>query len=249
MELMLRQLGLTEYEVKAYLALLKTEPTTAYKLGKLSGIPTGRIYDVADNLVSKGMFSVLSEKPKYLKAINPKIAVSALLTKKENEWKKSKEQINKIISKLEKKKIQEEPITLSKGRESFYYNILDLYNLAQKEILTIVGGLTAVKKGVDLETASKTAIKKGVNYKMIVPLTKKNEKVARKLAKQGIKIRNYPTKGLRLAIIDEKICLLTLADESLPYERATIRIENPVFCKAMKHLFNALWEKAKPIVI
>jgi len=36
MELMLRQLGLTEYEVKAYLALLKTEPTTAYKLGKLS---------------------------------------------------------------------------------------------------------------------------------------------------------------------------------------------------------------------
>ncbi len=247
MELMLRQLGLTEYEVKAYLALLKTEPTTAYKLGKLSGIPTGRIYDVADNLVSKGMISVLSGKPKYLKAINPKIAVSALLTKKENEWKKNKEQINKIISKLEKKKIQEEPITLSKGRESFYYNILDIYNLAQKEILTIVGGLTAVKKGVDLETVSKIALKRCVKHRMIVPLTKETEKIARRLIKHGIEIRTYPVKGLRLDIMDEKICLLAVADESLSYERATIRIENPVFCKAIKHLFNALWEKAKPI--
>lgn len=249
MELMLRQLGLTEYEVKAYLALLKTEPTTAYKLGKLSGIPTGRIYDVADNLVSKGMFSVLSEKPKYLKAINPKIAVSALLTKKENEWKKSKEQINKIISKLEKKKIQEEPITLSKGRETYYYNILDLQNLAKKELLTIAGGLTAVKRGVDLSTASKIAIKKGVDLRMIVPLNKKNEDSAKEMIKMGINIRSYPIKGLRLNIVDGKICILTLVDESLSYERATIRIENPVFCKAMKHLFNALWEKAKPIVI
>jgi len=247
MELMLRQIGLTEYEVKAYLALLKIEPTTAYKLGKLSGIPTGRIYDVADNLVSKGMFSVLSEKPKYLKAINPKIAVSALLTKKENEWKKSKEQINKIISKLEKKKIQEEPITLSKGRETYYYNILDLHNLAKKELLTIVGGLTAVKRGVDLSTASKMAIKRGVNFRMIVPLNKKNEDSAKEMVKMGINIRSYPIKGLRLSIIDGKICILTLVDESLSYERTTIRIENPVFCKGMKHLFNALWEKAKPM--
>ncbi|MBU4493132.1 MAG: hypothetical protein KKA61_02080 [Nanoarchaeota archaeon] len=247
MELLLRQIGLTEYEVKAYLALLKTEPTTAYKLGKLSGIPTGRIYDVADNLVSKGMIAVLSGRPKYLKAINPKIAVSALLTKKENEWKKNKEQINKIINKLEKKKIQEEPITLSKGRESFYYNILDLHNIAKKELLTIVGGLTAVKKGVDLETASKTAIKRGVNFRMILPLNKKNEDSAKEMIKMGINIRSYPIKGLRLNIVDGKICVLTLVDKSLSYERATIRVENPVFCRGMKHLFNALWEKAKPI--
>lgn len=247
MELMLRQLGLTEYEVKAYLALLKTEPTTAYKLGKLSGIPTGRIYDVADNLVSKGMIAVLSGKPKHLKAINPKIAVSALLTKKENEWKKSKEQIKKIINKLEKKKIQEEPITLSKGRETYYYSILDLHNLAKKELLTIAGGLTAVKRGVDLSTASKIAIKKGVDLRMIIPLNKENEGFAKEMIKIGINIRSYPIEGLRLNIVDGKICILTLVDESLSYERTTIRIENPVFCKAMKHLFNALWEKAKPI--
>ena len=93
------------------------------------------------------------------------------------------------------------------------------------------------------------AIKRGVNLRMIVPLNKKNEDSAKEMIKMGINIKSYPIKGLRLNIVDGKICILTLVDESLSYERTTIRIENPVFCKAMKKLFNALWEKAKPILI
>ena len=64
----------------------------------------------------------------------------------------------------------------------------------------------------------------------------------------GVEVRDYPIEGLRVNLIDEKLCLLlTLVDESLPYNGATITIESPVFCNGIKKMFNSLWEKAEII--
>ncbi len=42
----LRDLGLSEYEARAYRSLLGAGPTTAKELSDASGIPIGRVYDV-----------------------------------------------------------------------------------------------------------------------------------------------------------------------------------------------------------
>ncbi len=52
-------LGLSEYEGMAYLTLLKESPSTAYELGKNSGIPTSKIYQVINKLSRKGIVSVV----------------------------------------------------------------------------------------------------------------------------------------------------------------------------------------------
>ncbi len=77
MQELLRQLNLTQYEIKAYLALLKADKVTAYQLGKISRIPSGRIYDVVDSLVSKGIVSVLPGTPRLIKAVDPRICLSS----------------------------------------------------------------------------------------------------------------------------------------------------------------------------
>ena len=46
----LTQLGFSEYEAKAYIALLKESPLTAYEVAKSSGIPTSKIYEVIRKL-------------------------------------------------------------------------------------------------------------------------------------------------------------------------------------------------------
>lgn len=122
-----------------------------------------------------------------------------------------------------------------------------MQNIAKKEMLQIVGSLTGAKRGVPLHEGAKRSLKRGVKQKMIVPLTMENEKEVKKIIKLGVEVRNYPIKGLRLDLVDEKVCLLSIVDESLPYNRATITIENYVFCKGMKKMFNSLWEKSKPI--
>ncbi len=53
--LKLTQLGLSEYEAKAYVALLRESPASAYEIAKNSGIPTSKIYEVIRRLESRGM--------------------------------------------------------------------------------------------------------------------------------------------------------------------------------------------------
>ena len=54
---LLVQLGLTNYEAKAYHALLQRGSSTASQVAELSGLPRQRIYDVLAGLVAKGLAS------------------------------------------------------------------------------------------------------------------------------------------------------------------------------------------------
>ncbi len=49
----LLSLGFSEYEGKAYIALLKENPLTAYEISKKSGIPSSKIYEVVKRLESR----------------------------------------------------------------------------------------------------------------------------------------------------------------------------------------------------
>ena len=49
----LKQVGFSEYEAKAYIALLEENPLTAYEIAKSSGIPTSKIYEVIKRLENK----------------------------------------------------------------------------------------------------------------------------------------------------------------------------------------------------
>ncbi len=50
----LMALGFSEYEAKAYLALLRENPVTGYQLSKLSGVPRSMIYEVIGKLIARG---------------------------------------------------------------------------------------------------------------------------------------------------------------------------------------------------
>jgi len=57
----LMKLGFSEYEGKAYLALLHKNPATAYEIGKASGIPTSKVYEVLKKLIQKGIALIVDE--------------------------------------------------------------------------------------------------------------------------------------------------------------------------------------------
>lgn len=48
------QIGFSEYEAKAYLALLRESPATGYQLAKTSGVPRSMIYEVLGKLTARG---------------------------------------------------------------------------------------------------------------------------------------------------------------------------------------------------
>jgi sugar-specific transcriptional regulator TrmB len=48
------KIGFSEYEAKAYVALLRESPATGYQLSKLSGVPRSMIYEVVGKLTARG---------------------------------------------------------------------------------------------------------------------------------------------------------------------------------------------------
>jgi sugar-specific transcriptional regulator TrmB len=57
-------IGFSEYEARAYVALLQTNPATAYEVARMSGIPTSKIYEVLARLSDKRVVSTTDSKTK-----------------------------------------------------------------------------------------------------------------------------------------------------------------------------------------
>jgi sugar-specific transcriptional regulator TrmB len=53
------RLGFSEYEAKAYLALLRKSPVSGYELAKVSSVPRSMIYEVMGKLTSRGAAMIL----------------------------------------------------------------------------------------------------------------------------------------------------------------------------------------------
>jgi sugar-specific transcriptional regulator TrmB len=70
--LKLTQLGLSEYEAKAYTALLRESPLTAYEIAKNSGIPSSKVYEVIKKLEFRQMVqSVQRERSRMFVPVSP----------------------------------------------------------------------------------------------------------------------------------------------------------------------------------
>ncbi|HEU5100267.1 MAG TPA: helix-turn-helix domain-containing protein [Roseiflexaceae bacterium] len=64
---LLQQVGLNKYEAEAYAALLQHGPLTGYELGKRSGVPLSRSYEILERLTVKGLALVQpGDPPRYI---------------------------------------------------------------------------------------------------------------------------------------------------------------------------------------
>jgi sugar-specific transcriptional regulator TrmB len=65
------KLGLSEYEAKAYVALVRKSPVTGYGVAKISGVPRSMIYEVLGKLVARGAAMTLRKGDSTLYAPVP----------------------------------------------------------------------------------------------------------------------------------------------------------------------------------
>ncbi len=114
-EARLKEFGLNEYEVRAYLTLIKSGPLTAGELATLSKVPQPRIYDVIRTLMAKGFIITSQGRPKRVIPLSPDLVMDALK-------KRYDERIKEIKAALEKMYTPREEIgsvTVVKSRITF----------------------------------------------------------------------------------------------------------------------------------
>ena len=72
-------LGLTQYEAKAYVALVRRDSFTAAQVARQAGVPRQRIYDVLSSLVEKGLASARPGDVVKYAAVAPELAIERLV--------------------------------------------------------------------------------------------------------------------------------------------------------------------------
>ena len=96
----LEQIGLTEGEIKVYLALLKLGQTTAGPIVDESRVTRSKIYDILERLKNKGLVSYITKgATKYFGAADPN-NILGYLEHKEEDIREEKEAVRQILPEL-----------------------------------------------------------------------------------------------------------------------------------------------------
>jgi len=129
----LKELGFTEYEAKAYTALVQKSHISAYQVSKNSGIPRARIYDILDVLVEKGL--VLKEEA-VDQTTYCSIPVEMFLQQIQQRWQSNFTSISDQLERLESKEQEAEPkVLMLKGRQTIINYCQSLLKKAEKKVL------------------------------------------------------------------------------------------------------------------
>jgi sugar-specific transcriptional regulator TrmB len=98
----LTRLGLTEYEARAYAALLKENPASPYEIAKNSGIPTSKIYEVITRLASREMIQAIQgERSKMYIPLSPDELLQGFRTSMEDTLQAVKRELQGVKSGLD----------------------------------------------------------------------------------------------------------------------------------------------------
>src|SRR3989344_5359210 len=99
-EELFRKIGLTEGEIKVYLALVKLGETTIGPLGKESKVTKSKIYDILDKLIAKGLIGHnIKNQTKHFIANNPKLILE-YLSKKSEELEQTQQEATLLVDQL-----------------------------------------------------------------------------------------------------------------------------------------------------
>jgi sugar-specific transcriptional regulator TrmB len=268
---LLKQAGLTEYEARACLALIRFGKCSADRISSAEDIPLPRVYDTMSSLAKRGLVAVSRTRPQTFMITDFKRFFKILKSDEKRRSEKKIREIDKVSSKFMKisnsikiaKPKEEKGDILSYSREM---NISEVWeetqNQTKKEFLVFAGDISWVSsRSKDI----KKLIKKGVDYRVlwskpfkeVVPNVKKSLKLGIKL-----KCYNNPSSDLRAIISDGK--KISLIRKTLKHgidvkklkkelrwsedvaDYSGVLIISGMISKVFRDYFYLLWESSTP---
>ena len=150
-ELELRKLGLTEKEVRVYLAGLELGPSSVKKIAEMAKITRPTAYEIIKSLERKGLFAETpkgkKQKKKRLFAVQSPERILGILRTQKREIEEKEREFIRIISTLRSKyylKNQSE-IRVYEGKEGLKALINDFSQSQTNEILIVTNGPQSLK--------------------------------------------------------------------------------------------------------
>ena len=245
-ETLLEEIGLTKGEVTVYITLLKIGETTTGKIVEKAGISSGKIYEILDKLIKKGLASyIIRDKTKHFKAAEPE-RIFEYIEEREKEHEKQKEELQKALPQLKalqleiEKKYEAQIYKGFKGMQTAAYEALR--KLKPGDEVLAMGLISRKEKAYNLfwRRWHIQRIKKRIICKVIFS-DRGSEHYAhfKKMKYTEVKVME----GLTPAAVDvmaDKVMIFTHIEPSC------LVITSQEIKQSFTQFFNTLWKIARP---
>jgi sugar-specific transcriptional regulator TrmB len=241
----LKDFGLTEYEVKAYIALVEAGPMPASQLSTSAAIPYSKIYEILGNLERKGWVESEQGRPSKYFPKPPSTALESSRVRMENTLKSSQtDAMSELQPLYEKKGVQERPdIWIVRGQDNILDKIKETLGRTKRELLV---AMPIVPDSVISMAAPLLSLmnSRGIKVSVMVPSLTSKEGAMKLKGLAEVRFREQMFGG---GIISDSSEIIILLGEE-PEKGLTLAIssDHVGLVKFGKSYFEFLWENSKP---
>jgi sugar-specific transcriptional regulator TrmB len=245
-EQLLEEIGLTKGEIRVYFTLLKIGETTTGKIIEEAQISSGKIYEILEKLIKKGLVSfIIKEKTKYFSSASPNRILDYIHEKEKELNKKEQELIKELpsliaIGKAEKEKKETHLFKGFKGIQTAIFEALE--DLTSKDEVLAMGIRSSKEERFNLlwQRWHIERINKKVVCKTI--FSDKNTdyyKIFKKMKFVEIRTLEEVTPSA-IDIMKDRVLIFTYGEEP-----SCLSIKNKEVADSFKSFFENLWRIAK----
>jgi sugar-specific transcriptional regulator TrmB len=246
----LGRLGLTTYEAKVYLALIRRGSAPAPQVARIADLPRQRIYDVLASLVEKGLASSRHGKVVEYAATPPNQAIERLIADHRELLAELEEAGTEMAAKLEpafsEGQGQTDPldyIEILRDQRAINERFNELQAGVENEILVFTKPPYATPPQ---ETVTGLEVSREHDARSVYELSIFDDEQAaegvRRFMEAGEEARFCPELPLKLVIIDERIVMFGMEDPVAESDGSTILVvEHPALARVLKIAFDAVW--------
>ena len=248
----LRHLGLTEYESRIYLVLVKMGPIKAGEASFHGQVPRTKAYGAIRELERKGLLRVIPGKPELYAPSSPSEVLMPLVTKLNKEVKSTEELVHNLTVTYESNKYVKREVPKEAGefwqidgRKNIFNKLNQIMTDASKSIsyCTSASGLIRAYKAHSeiLENVRK----RGAVVRVLSPITSENSGVARELGEiVEVKRLDKPFGPSFVSVDARELVLIESRPEDLRTDRGTdlaIWTTNKLLIELHEQFFDRIW--------
>ncbi|HEX2022744.1 MAG TPA: helix-turn-helix domain-containing protein [Candidatus Thermoplasmatota archaeon] len=245
----LQEHGLTEYEARAYLALLELEVAEASPVADLARVPRTKIYQALDGLESKKLLSVIPDRPKRYQVA----PISAYIEALEGSFRSRADALGGQKQALSEEfaprgRVQMERsggFVVLKGRANISSKLCELMGRATSDFAVATSAMGAHRLGYHADLLE-AAADRGAAVRVLAPTSSETQEATDRMsARAEVRHALVDLGAVTLAFVDEKEVLLVhhVPDDRHYFQGADVALwsDDPAIVGSLKALFTLGW--------
>lgn len=251
-------LGLTGYEARAYLALLRRPGRVAADVARESGVPRQRIYDVLAGLVERGLVRALPGQTVRYVAIDPAVGVQRLMAEHRSALSRLEQTTTLLVESLvpiwSNGRLDAEPldyVEVIRDRRVLAERFAELQSTAERSLLAFAKAPYLIVDNPEGIQTSARLTQVGGDARCVYEAAgiESAEVTAdiERFVQAGEKARVAERVPMRLCIADGARVLMSLPNSGADTAyTTTVLIEHPALAESLTYAFEAIWAQAQP---